>query len=111
MTLEQVMADAKEDVTRLRVHGHKAQADSIEMLVKAVEGAAADYLTWYTEDEAVARSSFKANWFRVRFPEWESQGMAKKEGRVRYYRQPIIPRRSNLEAARADAVRHARKVA
>jgi len=107
MTLEQVLADAREDVTRLRAHGHTAQANSIERLCEAVTDAARDYLTWYTEAEAVARSDKRAHWFRVRFAEWEGLGMARREGRVRLYRLPVIPRRPNLEAARADARRQA----
>ena len=111
MTLEQVLADIRGEAQALRFNGHKAQADGMERICEKVSAAAADYLTWYTEEEAVARSNFKAHWFRTRFPEWEAQGMAKKEGRVRCYRQPVVPRRPNLEAARADALRHARKVA
>ena len=108
MTLESVLTAAKAEAASLRTHGHGAQAASLERLVVQVEAAAVDYLTWLTEDEAVSRSDKRPTWFRARFAQWETQGMAERNGRVRLYRQVIVPRRPNLEAARADALRQAK---
>ena len=43
--------------------------------------------------------------------EWAGLGLAEFRGSKRYYRRLIVPRRANLEAARADAQRQAREAA
>lgn len=111
MKLEDVLADARGDAARLRFHGHKAQAESMEAVCEAVANAARDYLDWLEEVEARARSGKSAEWLRGRFPDWEIQGLAELRGRKRYYRRIAIPRRPNLEAARAQAERDARRSA
>jgi len=108
MTLDQVLTDAKEHANALRLHGHRAQAKSLDALVDAIELAAADYLTWLSESEALLRSDWKTRRLRSHFTEWVAQGMAEKRGRVRWYRQVMIPQRPNAEAAQADAERMAR---
>lgn len=105
---EDVLADFRGEAAVLRHNGHKAQADSMERLCDAMAEAMPDYLTWLSEAEAVLRSGWTARRLRSHFAEWATQGMAEKRGRLRYYRQVMIPRRPNLEAARADAERMAR---
>lgn len=111
MNLEQLLADVREEAALLRRHGHKVQADSIESVCDRVRQCMAAYLDWLTEEEAVARSGRSANWLRGQLPEWEVIGMAKRDGRRRWYRRVIVPRRPNLEAARADAIREAQRIA
>jgi hypothetical protein len=110
-SLEQVLADAREDANRLRLHGHKAQAESIDRLSEDVAKAARDYLDWLDEGEARTRSGKSADWLRSHFAEWETQGLAEWRHKRRYYRRIVVPRRANLEAARAQAERDARKSA
>lgn len=108
MTLEQVIADTRGEAAVLRMNGHTSQANGYERIIEAVAASAVDYLTWHSEAEAQLRTGWSARRLRSHFSEWEAQGMAEKRGRVRYYRQVMLPRRANLEAARADAERMAR---
>lgn len=98
--LESVLEEAREDAVKLRLHGHTAQAASIEHVVARITEVMGDYLDWLTEDEAALQSGRSVNWLRGRFAEWESTGMAQWEGvgrRVRRrYRRVIVPRRPNL---------------
>ena len=105
---EDVLADFRGEAAVLRHNGHKAQAESMERICDTLAEAMPDYLTWLSESEAVLRSGWRVRRLREAFPGWEAQGMAEKRGRLRYYRQVMIPRRANLEAARADAERMAR---
>lgn len=102
-SLEQVLTDARGDAQLLRAHGHGAQADSLERLCDAVQETMHDYLDWLTEDEALLHSGRQPGYLRSRFAEWESLGMAKREGKGRryrrLYRRCIVPRRANTMAA------------
>jgi len=107
MTLEQVLADVRGEAAVLRANGHKAQADSMDAVVDRVRDCMGPYLDWLTEDEARARSGRSVEWLRGQLPEWEALGLAKRDGKRRLYRRLIVPRRPNLEAARAAAQRAA----
>jgi hypothetical protein len=70
----------------------------------------AEYLTWISEADARIRSAHAPAWFRVRFPEWERQGLARwnpKRPRERQYRAIIVPLAADPRAVRADARRAA----
>lgn len=109
--LEDVLADWRGQAAVLRHNGHKAQADSIEAVCEDVARSQSAWLDWLEEEEARARSGKSAEWLRARFAEWEAQDLAERRGRKRYYRRVIVPRRPNLEAARAQAERDARRSA
>jgi hypothetical protein len=115
MTLEQVLADVRGAAAVLRANGHKAQADSMDAVVDRVRDCMGPYLDWLTEDEARTRSGWSITRLRAAFPEWETLGLSRwhGEGRraARQYRRLIVPRRANLEAARAAALREATKAA
>ena len=104
---EQVLANWRERAQVLRANGHKAQGDSLDAFADELRASLADYLTWLSESEAVLRSGWTVRRLRGRFAEWAEQDMAERRGRVRWYRQVILPKRPNLEAARADAERMA----
>jgi hypothetical protein len=108
VTLEQVIADVRGQAAVLRHNGFTQMATGYERIAEQVAGAAVDYLTWHSEAEAQLRTGWSARRLRSYFTAWEAQGMAEKRGRLRYYRQVMLPRRANLEAARADAERMAR---
>ena len=101
MTLEQVLADAREDAKVLERAGHVRDARLLGGLVERVAHAAADYLVWLNEREAHLRSGRSVAWLRSRFPEWERQGHAKLDGRRRMYRTLIVPTRADTAAAYA----------
>ena len=111
MRLEDVLADLRGEAAVLRAHGSKGQADSLERACDLVAKAMRDYLTWLDEGEAHTRSGRSVEWLRSRFADWEEQRMAEYRGRRRFYRRIIVPRRANLEAARAEAERDARRSA
>jgi hypothetical protein len=100
VTLEQVLADAREDAQALRRHGHKHDAELIEALCDKVTAAAYDFLNWLTEGEARLRSGHSVEYLRARFPAWLEQGLARWDGRKRQYRAVVVPQRGNREAAR-----------
>lgn len=99
MTLEQVLADWREEATILRRAGHATEADLRERMARQVQDAAPDYLEWVTEADAMAISGRSAEFFRARFPTWERDGHARKRGRKREYRMVMVPRRANPSAA------------
>lgn len=106
-TLEQVMADAREEGAILRRNGHVGQADTLARFLDAVRLAAEDYLTWLTEDEAHLRSGKSAKALRALFPSLLAQGLARQDGRRRLYRACAVPQRAHLEAARRAGERAA----
>ena len=106
--LEDEIADIRGEAAVLRANGHGIQATSLEKACDRVAAATVDYLTWHSEAEAQLRTGWSARRLRSYFTAWEAQGMAEKRGRLRFYRQVMLPRRANLEAARADAERMAR---
>ena len=99
--LAEVIATAREDAKILDRAGHARDAQLIFRLMDQVEHAAADYLEWLNEREAHLRSGRSFAWLRSRFPEWERQGHAKRDGRRRMYRTLIVPTRANTAAAYA----------
>jgi hypothetical protein len=106
-SLEQVIADAREEAAILRRNGHAAQADTLLRFLDAVSISAEDYLTWLTEDEAHLRSGKSAKALRALFPALFAQGLAKLEGHRRRYRACAIPQRAHLESARRAGERAA----
>lgn len=106
MTLEQTLADWRGKAAALRATHHAHDAELIEQVCQDVRGSAEDYLTWLSEPEAVLHSNHTVAWLRARFPVWEAQGLAERDGRRRRYRLIALPRRPNLDQARTEA-RHA----
>ena len=108
MTLEELLADLQDEANVLKMHGQVFQANTLHGACDRVREVMAPYLDWLTEDEARARSGRSVDWLRGQLPEWEALGPAKRDGKRRLYRRLIVPRRANLEAARAAAQREAR---
>jgi hypothetical protein len=109
--LEETLADWRGQAAVLRHNGHKLQAESIEAVCADVAVCLRDYLDCLEEAEAHSRSGRSIEWFRSRFADWEAQGLAERRGKRRFYRRIIVPRRPNLEAARAQAEREAKRSA
>ena len=100
MTLEEVLADMRGDAAVLRRNGDDRTASVLERFARHVAGAAEDYLAWLDESDARLQSGHGVEWLRARYPEWFRQGHARMNGRHRQYRQVVIPRRADPEAAR-----------
>src|SRR4051812_1262527 len=99
--LDQVLADARQEVTILKANGNKLQAKTLERFADRVAESMVDYLTWLPEDRAMLYSGLKAPALRSRFPSLEERGLAKwdESGRRRLYRRQGLEHRGNLEAA------------
>lgn len=111
LALETVLADAREEAAILRVHSHKAQADSIEKVCDAVATSMADYLAWMNEAEAMLYTGRRQPYLRERFAAWELKGLARWDGHRRLYRRLVLPHRGNAESAREAGRRAARGAA
>jgi hypothetical protein len=99
-TLEDVLADVQDELPVLRKHGQTQLAETLERFASDVRKAAADWLTWMDEDDAMLRTDHSRKWLRARFAEWAEQGHARWKNGRRQYRRAIIPQRGNPHAAR-----------
>jgi hypothetical protein len=100
-SLEQVLADAKEEAAILRRAGHPAQADGLERLCGQVGRTAEAWLRWLSEADAHTKSGRSIRWLRAQAPEWEAQDLAKREGKAWLFRDCIIPQRVHHVRRRA----------
>ena len=98
-SLEQALADTRGDAAILRKRGHAHDAELLESLCDRFARAAEDYLTRLTEEQAMLQSGHSRSWLRSRFSEWEQAGHAGREGRRRWYRAVLIPRRGHADLA------------
>jgi hypothetical protein len=108
--LADVLADFRGDAAVLRRAGHHRDADLREQLAEAVAEAAREWLTWLSETDAALRSGRSKDWLRARFSDWQRDGHARLQGRERQYRACVVPRKSNLSAARTAGIEAARAV-
>jgi len=109
--LEDVLAGIREDAQALRRRGVTGMADALDAVAGEVHRSAEPYLTWLGERDASIYSGRPRAWLRARFYRWVHEGNARVNPvnlRERQYRQCLLPRRSDLEAVRADARRTAR---
>lgn len=108
--LDHVVARWRSDAAALRRNGEPAKAVLLERCADETETAAAEWLTWLSEEEAALRSGRSVAWLRARYRDWHPQGHAKPVGRaVRIYRAAVVPRRLALVRA-ADLGREAARV-
>ena len=108
MSLEQVLADAREEAAILKRNGHVTQAQSMARLCDDVARAAEPWLRKLTEADAHTKSGRSIRWLRAMAPQWEALGLAERNGRAWLFRDCIIPQRMHPSAAREDARRQAR---
>lgn len=108
--LDTVLARWRTDAAALRRNGEPAKAAVLERCAEETETAAAEWLTWLSEEEAAIRSGRSVTWLRARYRDWQPQGHARQVGRaVRIYRAAVVPRRLALVRA-ADMGREAARV-
>ncbi len=110
-TLEQILADWSEDAQVLRRRGHRHDAELMEQFVHDIKRAAEPFLVWLSEKDAQIRSGRSLRWLRSQFPDWETEGHARRRNGRREYRMVVVPRRVKVTSLRADARRTARQEA
>lgn len=113
-SIEQVLADWRERASHARMLRHEHDAQMIEDITRDVAEAAEPFMTWIGEADAALYTGHATSWLRGRFAQWERDGLARwsvRGKRERQYLQVVLPRRVDLEAVRADAMRAARGVA
>jgi hypothetical protein len=110
LDLSQVLADAREEATVLDANRATFSVARVREILKAVEVASEEWLTWLSETDAAIRSGYSVDWLRARFPGWERDGHARLQSRARQYRAVVIPRRANTAAAAARGREAARSL-
>jgi hypothetical protein len=108
--LESVLRRVSAEALVLHQHGYIAHADSLARVVAGVRAAAREYLTWISEEEAVAYSGRSVVWLRAHRKLWEQDGVAEKREKGWFYCRLALPRRP--QSAALDAIREeARRLA
>lgn len=103
-SLTQVLADTRSELPVLRKHGSAAIADAIERLCDEVAEAAAPFIEYLTEQQAMLRSNKSQAWLRRRHPEWQRNGLARTvAGGHREYLKVVVPASLDVDAVQADA--------
>lgn len=96
-TLEQVLADYREEAAVLRKAGNTGQAEYVEQLLDRAQRAAEDYITWLSESKANLKSGLAERTLRRRFRELLDCGLARHNAKgEREYRACAIPPRANV---------------
>lgn len=110
MTLEQVMADAREEINTLKRYGQQDVAAAVEAMLDRIQKQLREYLTWHDEKGAALLSGRGPGYFASRYDDWEARGLARTIRRGhRQYREVVIPKRARLSEVQADAERAARE--
>lgn len=107
-TLEQVIADEREDLEILRRKGYERDAERIGKVLDRIAKAAQPFTDWLNEREAALRSARSVAWIREQFPALESQGLARwnpNRPSERQFLRCAIPQRANTSAAREAGAR------
>lgn len=107
-TLEQALADEREAISMLRGRGFTREAELLEHSVERLARAAAPFLDFLSEKEAMLRSAHSEEWLRALYPRLEAQGLARRNPnnpRERQYLRCAIPQRANVSAAREAGAR------
>lgn len=95
--LGQIIGDAREEARIIGKMGNPCFAGYVVEFLDRVEGAASEYLTWLSEDEARQKSRLSERTLRRRFGYMQSCGLARHStARRREYRAcaiPVFPRR------------------
>jgi hypothetical protein len=95
--LEEVLAGWRADAVVLRRNDEKAKASLLERCSHDVESAAADYLSWLTEEKAIIKSGKSREWLRKRWDKMRMDGNARlnRDRKSRLYRSCAIPRQQD----------------
>lgn len=102
LLLEDVLANARERVTMLRMEGHAHQALSIERVLDEVRTAPdmRQYLEWLDEPDAALYSGRAVATLARHFVSLEKRFLARWHNGRRQYRRQALEHRGNPEAAK-----------
>lgn len=101
-SLEQIIADAREEAQVLRRAGNVGQAEYVDGLLTKVRDAAEDFITWLSESDAMLKSGLSERTLRRRFRDMLDCGTARYgNGRKREYLACGIPRQPDVQRQRA----------
>lgn len=103
MTVEEVLANEREEAAILRARGLADRADDIERVCDRVAQALDVYLRWLSETEASLWSGRSPDYLRQRFAGMAADGNARKQGRSRFYRASALPRTADIAALKRQA--------
>jgi hypothetical protein len=107
-TLDQAIANEREDLQVLRKNGLQREAEIIERVLARVARAAEPFIDWLSETNAALRSDRSLEWLRKQFPALEAQGLARwnpAKPTERQYLRCAVPQRANTSAAREAGAR------
>jgi hypothetical protein len=92
-SVEQVLSEQRSTAAVLRRCGQRELAATLERVCDQFEEAAAPFLLWVTEAEALAVTGRSLRWLRTRYARWVDEGHAIRRGSTRLYRSIILPRK------------------
>jgi hypothetical protein len=102
-TLDQAIANEREELGLLRKRGLNREAEMIEASIARIARAAEPFVDWLSEGEAQLMSGHRADWLRKNFASWAARGLARwnpLKTDERQYLRCVLPQRANRSAAR-----------
>lgn len=112
--LAETIANWRAEARVLERNGEEGKAAILERCATEAFVAAEKFITFVSEADAQLHSGRAKDWLRKQFPRWLREGVARWDPtnrRQRQYLLIILPRRTDIEAIRANAIDEARKVA
>lgn len=105
MTIEELLANYRENAAILEHACAKEQAELYRRVAQEVTDALGDYLRWLSEEEAALWSGKSTRWLRDRFEAMAATmpPTARRAGRHRQYRAAALPRAVDYIGLRAQA--------
>jgi hypothetical protein len=93
-SLDEILTDAREQASALRMTGNGGQAEYVEQLVGAIAEVTEDVRRFVCESDAVLASGLAERTLRRRFADWLVTGHARyNERNEREYRLDIVRRK------------------
>lgn len=105
-TLDQILTDAREHASALRLTGNTGQAGYLDELLDQIAAVTEDQRRWLCESDAALASGLAERTLRRRFVEWLVTGHARyNERNEREYRMDIVRRKPGEAVALRARVR------
>lgn len=105
--LDEMIANWRSDAQALRRQGILDRANWLDERADEVRASAVPWITWLSEKDAMLKSGMTQKYFRIHFPGWLDQNLARWNGKDREFRDCIVPQRKHRSATREDARRAA----
>lgn len=98
MTLDEALTIARQDAVVMAKYGGTYKPEAVAAMLDAIARAAAPFLLWLSESDAMLRSGRSAEYYRSRFARWEQEGVARKVAGKRQYLAVLVPFREHRAA-------------